>query len=62
MVLNGVVVKPLEPFVTHELTVCDQTFDAVTTKQADETLHDIDSLLAVGVSDSDGIDVPPTAE
>lgn len=50
MVLNGVVVKPLEPFVTHELTVCDQTFDAVTTKQADETLHDIDSLLAVGVS------------
>lgn len=49
MVLDRVVVEPLEPFVTDELPVCDQAFDAVTTKQADEPLHDIDSLLAVGV-------------
>ncbi len=49
MVLDRVVVEPLEPFVTDELPVCDQAFDAVTTKQAYEPLHDIDSLLAVRV-------------
>ena len=49
MVLNGVVIKPLEPFVTDELPVCDQTFDAVTSEQSNEPLHDVDSLLAVGV-------------
>ena len=49
MVLDGVVVKPLEPFVTDELAVCDQALDAVASEQSDEPLHDIDSLLAVGV-------------
>ena len=49
MVLDSTVVKPFEPFVTDELPVCDQAFDAVTTKQADEPLHDIDSLPTVGV-------------
>lgn len=49
MVLDRVVVEQLELFVTDELPVCDQAFDAVTTKQADEPLHDIDSLLTVGV-------------
>ena len=49
MVLDSTVVKPLEPFVTDELPVCDQSFDAVASKQSDEPLHDIDSLLAVGV-------------
>jgi|GEM_PF-6870714 len=36
MVLDGIIVEPLEPFVTDELPVCDQAFDAVMTKQADE--------------------------
>lgn len=45
VVLDSVVVKPFEPFVTDELTVCNQTFDAVTS----EPLHDVDSLLEVGV-------------
>ena len=49
VVLDSVVVKPFEPFVTDELPVCDQTFDAVTSEQSDEPLHDVDSLLAVGV-------------
>ena len=49
MVLNGVVVKPLELFVTDELSVCDQAFDAVAAKQADKPLYDSDSLLTVGV-------------
>lgn len=49
MVLDSVVVKPFEPFVTDELPVCDQTFDAVTSEQLDEPLHDIDSLLTAGV-------------
>lgn len=49
MVLDSTVVKPFEPFVTDELPVCDQTFDAVASKQSNEPLHDIDSLLAVGV-------------
>ena len=49
MILNGIVVEPLEPFVADELPVCDQTFDAVTSEQSDEPLHDVDSLLAVGV-------------
>ena len=49
MVLDRVVVEPLEPFVTDELPVCDQAFDAVAAKQADEPLHDIDSLPTVGV-------------
>ena len=43
------VVKPFEPFVTDELTVCNQTFDAVTSEQSDEPRHDVDSLLEVGV-------------
>ena len=45
VVLDSVVVKTFEPFVTDELTVCNQTFDAVTS----EPLHDVDSLLEVGV-------------
>lgn len=49
VVLDSVVVKPFEPFVTDELTVCNQTFDAVTSEQSDEPLHDVDSLLEVGV-------------
>lgn len=49
MVLDGVVVKPQEPFVTDELPVCDQAFDAVTSEQSDEPLHYVDSLLTVGV-------------
>ena len=49
MVLDRVVVEPLEPFVTDELPVCDKAFDAVAAKQADEPLHDIDSLPTVGV-------------
>ena len=49
MVLDSVVVEPLEPFVTDELAVCDQTFDAVASEQSDESLHDVDSFLAVGV-------------
>ena len=49
MILNGIVVEPLKPFVTDELPICNQALDAVTTKQADEPLHDIDALLAVGV-------------
>ena len=36
VVLDSVVVKPFEPFVTDELTVCNQTFDAVTPEQSDE--------------------------
>ena len=36
-------------FVTDELPVCDQAFDAVAAKQVDEPLHDIDSLPTVGV-------------
>ena len=49
VVLDSVVVKPFELFVTDELTVCNQTFDAVTSEQSDEPLHDVDSLLEVGV-------------
>lgn len=49
VVLDSVVVNPFEPFVTDELTVCNQTFDAVTSEQSDEPLHDVDSLLEVGV-------------
>lgn len=49
MVLDSTVVKPFEPFVTDELPVCDQAFDAVASKQSNEPLHDIDSLLIVGV-------------
>ena len=49
VVLDSVVVKPFEPYVTGELTVCNQTFDAVTSEQSDEPLHDVDSLLEVGV-------------
>ena len=49
MVLDRVVVEPLEPFVTDELPVCDKAFDAVAAKQADEPLYDIDSLPTVGV-------------
>ena len=48
-VLDSVVIKPFEPFVTDELTVCNQTFDAVTSEQSDEPLYDVDSLLEVGV-------------
>ena len=33
MVLDSVVVKPLEPFVSDELPVCNQAFDAIPTKQ-----------------------------
>lgn len=50
MVLDSTVVKPLEPFVTDELSVCDEAFDAVAAKQADKPLYDSDSLLTVGVS------------
>ena len=49
MVLDSTIVKPFEPFVTDELPVRDQTFDAVTSEQLDEPRHDIDSLLTVGV-------------
>ena len=44
MVLDSVVVEPLEPFVPDELAVCDQTFDAVASEQSDESLHDVDSF------------------
>ena len=50
MVLDSIVVKPLEPLVTDELSVCDQTFDTVTTEQTDKPLHDVDSFLTIGVS------------
>lgn len=49
VVLDSIVVKPFEPFVTDELTICNQTFDAVMSEQSDEPLHDVDSLLEVGV-------------
>lgn len=49
VVLDSVVVKPFEPLVTDELMVCNQTFDAVTSEQSDEPLHDVGSLLEVGV-------------
>ena len=49
VVLDSAVVKPFEPFVTDGLTVCNQTFDAVTSEQLDGPLHDVDSLLEVGV-------------
>lgn len=49
MVLDSISVEPLETFVTDELPVCDQAFDTITSKQADEPLNNIDSLLAVGV-------------
>lgn len=49
MVLDSTVVKPFEPFVTDELSVCDQAFDAVAAKHADKPLYDSDSLLTVGV-------------
>lgn len=49
VVLDSVVVKPFEPFVTDELMVCNQTLDAVMSEQSDEPLHDVDSLLEVGV-------------
>ena len=45
-----VVVEPFEPLITDKLTVRYQAFDTVTTEQADEPLHDIDSFLAIGVS------------
>ena len=50
MVLDSVVVEPFEPLITDKLTVRYQAFDTVTTEQADEPLHDIDSFLAIGVS------------
>lgn len=49
MVLDSVVIEPFEPFISDELTVCDQTFDTITTKQTNKPLHDIDSFRAVGV-------------
>lgn len=50
MVLDSVVVEPFEPLITDKLTVRYQAFDTVTTEQADEPLHDIDSFLAIRVS------------
>ena len=50
MVLDSVVVEPFEPLITDKLTVRYQAFNTVTTEQADEPLHDIDSFLAIGVS------------
>lgn len=49
MVLDSVVVKPLEPFVFDELPVCYQAFDAIPTKQADESLHNVYPFFVIGV-------------
>ena len=49
MILDGVIVEPLEPFESDELTVSDKAFDAAPAEQPDEPLHDINSLLAIGV-------------
>lgn len=42
MVLDSVVVEPFEPIFPDELPVSNQAFDAVTVKQTNEPLHDID--------------------
>ncbi len=49
MILDSVIVEPLEPFVSDELTVSDKAFDAAPAEQADEPRHDINSLLVIGV-------------
>lgn len=50
MVLDGIVIEPLEPFVSDELTVGNEAFDAILTEQADEPLHDVYPLLVIGIS------------
>lgn len=49
MILGSVIVEPLEPFESDELTVSDKAFDAAPAEQADEPRHDINSLLVIGV-------------
>ena len=49
MILDSVIVEPLEPFESDELTVSDKAFDAAPAEQPDEPLHDINSLLVIGV-------------
>ena len=49
MILDGVIVEPLEPFEPDELTVSDKAFDAAPAEQADEPLHDINPFLVIGV-------------
>ena len=49
MILDSVIVEPLEPFTSDELTVSDKAFDAAPAEQPDEPLHDINSLLVIGV-------------
>ena len=39
MILDGVIVEPLEPFESDELTVSDKAFDAAPAEQPDEPLH-----------------------
>ena len=49
MILDGVIVEPLEPFESDELTVSDKAFDAAPAEQPDEPLHDINPFLVIGV-------------
>lgn len=49
MILDSVIVEPLEPFMSDELMVSDTAFDAAPAEQPDEPLQDINSLLVIGV-------------
>lgn len=49
MIPDSVIVEPLEPFISDELTVSDKAFDAAPAEQPDELRHDINSLLVIGV-------------